>query len=718
MSVGSLNNNNNNIALSGIFNGLTLDIINNDGSIFTTLTNSYDNSLGYYTVNYAEDGSVIWAAKIISSLPANFLEHSKITVDKDKNVYLLGWLYQNVDIYNANGTFNNTINFVGFYTYIIVKYDAINGNAIWTTKITCNDYAEFLNITSDSENNIYIVGAFQPVLYIYNSDGTLFLEIPDTTNISYSVILKYNNNGFGVWTNKIKGATSGETISTDINKNVYITGRFPDSVSIDIYNLNETIFSTFISYDINHFNPILINNAFLVKYNDLGEPLWHNRIVSNSILSSVNYLGNYFIYAKCKDTLIVYNADNTLFASFPYVLNSTQDAGFLVKYDTDGNPLWISKLINNQNTDNTALSINNISLDINSNIYLSGFSTYNQLDVYDSNIMSPTIPTFSILNGDAFTIKYDTIGVAIKNIVLSSTPNNEITPFSCLNLNSNIFIKYRHVNTIQNLNYEGNILVKYDNTLNSRIWINKIGQYSESSIQISSSIFSVPKPPINIVVENGINYVIFIHWQPYPNQTVEQYNISAFINGVFVSNELVSNVDAVDSFIYTNVILNTYYTFSITAINLNGESLSSQISEEILVQYIAEKPVLTSIGTTQNEYTVTASWTTETIAEAPILGYIVSLSNLQTIISQTIQTESFATFTDLDTGFNNDIAYFFTIIAYNKFGNTLPLISPFVYPFKRIVPLPQVIYKKLDTGGNDPKISKAMRYSQYVKKHR
>jgi len=175
------------------------------------------------------------------------------------------------------------------------------------------------------------------------------------------------------------GAGEGWSIATDKSNNVYITGFYESTI-------------TFGSY-------VLINqgqvNAYLAKYDALGNMIW----AKSAVNSSTGYSWGYNVCTDVFGNAYVtgYFGDTVSFGSFTLTSTVSLDV-FLVKYDSSGNVLW-AKSAGGINTDEGL----GVAADRLGNVYITGY------------FVSPTITfgSYTLTNAgfaDIFLAKYDSFG--------------------------------------------------------------------------------------------------------------------------------------------------------------------------------------------------------------------------------------------------------------------------------------------------------------------
>jgi hypothetical protein len=383
---------NGNVYGTGFFGSSTITF----GS--TTLTNAGVSS-DVFIVKYDGSGNVIWAKRAggINNEGAN-----GITSDLNGNVYITGWFESPFIVFDSD-TLNNTT--PGIADIFIAKYDS-NGNVIWVRNPTGTFLDKGNGVSSDSNNDLFVTGCFYSstitfdtitltrvgtedvFLVKYDSNGNVlwaksaggmntdignsvandsynnsiitgFFQSPDITfgnitltntgiNNSRNIFtVKYDVNGNVLWANGANGSAEGNSIVTDLNNNIYVTG-------------------TFYSDTIIFGNSILINtgfnNIFLAKYDSSGNTLWAKRAGGESIdfgYSVTTNNNNVFVAGTLVSDTIIFG-NTTLY-------NYGSGDILILQYDLNGNEGWI-RTVGGPSDDYAT----GISVDTNSNIYITG----------------------------------------------------------------------------------------------------------------------------------------------------------------------------------------------------------------------------------------------------------------------------------------------------------------------------------------------------------
>ncbi|OGQ10504.1 MAG: hypothetical protein A3G39_09895 [Deltaproteobacteria bacterium RIFCSPLOWO2_12_FULL_43_16] len=199
---------------------------------------------------------------------------------------------------------------------LTIKYSA-EGKELWAKKyLNPNKNSWAVDISVDSSNNVYVTGWF---------------------NGDYATV-KYDANGNELWARRYNGGGIDwvNTIAVDLFGNVYVTGNSDSNLG---------------GFD-----------TITIKYDTDGNELWVKKYEGRYMLP----INDYYFYDK---HLAIDSAGNI------YILAGNYYSVDIVKYDKEGNVLWIAGY---------GANAKDISIDLLDNIYVTG--------------------------GDGITIAYDTNG--------------------------------------------------------------------------------------------------------------------------------------------------------------------------------------------------------------------------------------------------------------------------------------------------------------------
>jgi len=239
----------------------------------------------------------------------------------------------------------------------IIKFSS-GGNQQWVADISGVNLT-FYGLQTDGINiygtgNYYYANNLTGVPIFINSDKTITVvsRITNGVNNRGSFFVKYNSAGIAQWTNNV------ENLSQEANAAMISDGTYTYALgygqSPTIYNLDGTVFYQYSYID--------AQNTYIIKYDSSGNPVWSSSIfptndapqaggygltIPNQIIwsSSGLYLTGTFGAAGSVGnvTLNFYDATHTL---VPGVSLNTSAAFcmFVAKYNTDGTPLWATKV--------------------------------------------------------------------------------------------------------------------------------------------------------------------------------------------------------------------------------------------------------------------------------------------------------------------------------------------------------------------------------------
>jgi hypothetical protein len=242
--------------------------------------------------------------------------------------------------------------------YATVKYDT-NGNQLWAARYDSGaNWDDATAIAVDILGNVYITG----------------YQTGEAGGGDRSTTVKYDSNGNQLWAVRFYGDFA-RALSVDSTGNVYVT----------VASYNYQIYRT-IKYNTNG------NKLWEVKY---GTRVMHEAQPDPTVASSVDTAGN------------IYIAGNTF--------NGVTRDFLVVKYDTNGNQLWM-KLYDGGSGD----MARGISVDDLGNVYVTGMSD-------------------GLRGADYATIKYDTNGTQLWAVRYDSGGDDRVSDISTDN-SGNVYV--------------------------------------------------------------------------------------------------------------------------------------------------------------------------------------------------------------------------------------------------------------------------------------
>ena len=414
-------------SIGGAFEDIGFSIIvdsNDDvyltGSFNTTV--DFDPGLGTYnlTANFGQDifllklnsnGEFIWAQSYDES---GSPYGRSLFIDTLNNIYLIGkgW--------------NNS----GVTTIYASKIDPL-GTSIWTRELFSSDFFPNIghSIYVDINNNVYMTGYYNGTIDFDSGSGTTNLTSNGGDDI---FVLKLNTNGDFMWAKSFGGTKNrdiGESITGDPFGNVYITGRFQDTVDFNPGS------------GIDNFNSNGGEDIFLLKLDSNGNYLWNKTFGS----TSSDWGQSVIVGAENNIYLTGFFGETVDFDSSSNIANLTSNGQsdiFILKLDASGNYIFAESMGGSQ--EDWAYSITNDNLN---NLLLTGkFIGTTDLD--------PSTSSFNLTsngNRDVFIVKLmdNTLSVnenlTIKNIIIYPNPTLDYVNINLFDYQPLIILKLRDV---------------------------------------------------------------------------------------------------------------------------------------------------------------------------------------------------------------------------------------------------------------------------------
>jgi hypothetical protein len=278
---------------------------------------------GLYIAKYDSNGLLTWAKNTVTPGNYNGPFGESVVTNKNSDVYVTG-AFLNTILFDTD-----TLTANGVYSTFLVKYNS-NGNVLWAKQgivpsSSSNGFSQSCAV--DKFGNVYVTGNFVDTI----SFGSYTLITKKGNNDASVFLVKYDSSGNVIWAKQAVVASGkswgyGQSVAADKWGNIYITGRFFDTISFGSFAL----ISNYGAVD---------EDAYIVKYDSGGNVIWAkqsetpaiNYYGGNSYSISVDGFGNPYITGYYENT-ISFSSD-TLTTG-----NGIND--FLVKYDTGGKVLW------------------------------------------------------------------------------------------------------------------------------------------------------------------------------------------------------------------------------------------------------------------------------------------------------------------------------------------------------------------------------------------
>jgi len=223
---------------------------------------STKSSKSIYLLKYDPDGNVLWHTLIEGS---TFKNNGPPTTDSDNNVYVVGSFSDSLFI-------NNTaIVATAEEDLFVAKWDE-NGNFQWVEQFGITGSNRGMEVLINRDRQIIVGGILKGQISL--GADTISSNTPD-----FDVFLAaLDEDGNGLWVRKAGGVLEDNFSSMIIDEaqNIYLTGQYTGRLSLDDSLKIET----------EGFN----ENAYLLKYSQIGEPIWAKSIGGTSFETSTDLL--------------------------------------------------------------------------------------------------------------------------------------------------------------------------------------------------------------------------------------------------------------------------------------------------------------------------------------------------------------------------------------------------------------------------------------------
>jgi hypothetical protein len=350
-------------------------------------------------------------------------EANAIVLDGEDNVYVTG------DSWNSYSGNN-------YSDCVTIKYDK-HGNILWSDQYRVGDYTEGIDLAADDSGRVYVsgrtknvgTGNFDLITIKYDPDGNREWDVQESSDGGvadaialdgggnphivgkhtqgdpignvYMVTIKYDSDGDQQWVESVLlgegSGDAGQDIIVDADGNVYVTGRGPwgesdhsdyltikydaagnllwssvygdtvgsvydDKAKAIAFDGSGNVYVTGSSSDIS-----TDRDWVTIKYDSDGEELWVARYTGpiygedDASALAVDQYGNVYVTGWSRGVVTAWD----------YVT---------IKYDTDGNELWVRRYNGPANTVDYA---QDLALDTRGNVYVTGGSLGDGTDYFD-----------------------------------------------------------------------------------------------------------------------------------------------------------------------------------------------------------------------------------------------------------------------------------------------------------------------------------------------
>jgi hypothetical protein len=453
--------------LSGIFGeSFFLELYNSDKSLYDTLYpenfSEITRNLIYiysYLLKYDSDGNIKWKIKIGIGFPQNLTIYQSINFNvKKKWLYVVGFIYlKKADFYvreqvtirfhDTNNNITNLLMNINHRQYesnacYLTKYDSF-GNLIWATYIACLENLDEAGLISiidtkttpdNSINSVYSI-LFNGIINVYEANNAnLVKQISSNTyddgNYEFdNLIIKYDVNGKYLWHTQIGNVYQFNlrytqpnqyrprtSIICDSKDNVIVSGYWGNTNYtgvLNIYNSNN------LTTPVLTLNKSGTSDSYVVKYNNLGIVQWATKIGGTGSEVDTNVFVDYFdnIYVALSyssQTLNIYNFNDFITPALILEKPNSNFGTCLIKYNKNGIAQWASNVYGNASS---SIYFNNVSVNSNNEIILSGVTTSTTINIYNPNSVNPdkqvTFKNTATNRNNSYIIKFNSSGICL-----------------------------------------------------------------------------------------------------------------------------------------------------------------------------------------------------------------------------------------------------------------------------------------------------------------
>jgi len=343
-----------------------------------------------------------WASNTDSPGYSTNWEFAKdIAKDNSNNLIVVGE-FNGSEIVFGSTTLQNLSQYT--YEIFVVKYDD-DGNVLWAKSAEGNQDDFVTSVVTDQSGDIIITGYFASPSLTFGS------TILNNTGNKDVFIVKYNGaNGDVLWAKSAVG--SGDDYSMDLaidnSDNVYLTGYFDQDEDIEFGSILLT-------------KPCYNSGMFLVKYNSAGNEQWGQCAEegywggAKGYSLTIDHESNIYVTGTYQWESISFGTTTLSYD----IMNGEQM--YLVKYDSDGTPIWAKKSTGVNNYGGIANAPREITADAFGNVYITGYFDVDEMSFGTVSLSSSTAPA-----ADIFLVKFNSAGnpLWIKGGIASNTMNN------------------------------------------------------------------------------------------------------------------------------------------------------------------------------------------------------------------------------------------------------------------------------------------------------
>ncbi|MCD6566477.1 MAG: SBBP repeat-containing protein, partial [Bacteroidales bacterium] len=310
----------------GPINDVATSITIHDNSIYITGTFDLEvtfedthleigHTLGIFLAKYDLNGNLIWVHYEGPGGSGACIKGLNIIGDYTSHLYLTGCFCDTI-----------YINLIpeGYEDAFVAKYDT-SGNLIWARQAGGSSFAGGRSVAVDNNFNVYNAGAFKDTVTFMNTMPDQVTLISNGEKDIY--ISKYDSSGNIIWVKQAGGILGdyGNSIATDINDNVYVTGSFYETAVFEDTSLTS----------------MEGNDIFVLKLDSAGNRIWLKQLGSSGSNGRFIYTDNndnFYLVGNFKGTISIGDTSLTapMYEYYPYA--------FIAKFKNTGEFVWVKKV--------------------------------------------------------------------------------------------------------------------------------------------------------------------------------------------------------------------------------------------------------------------------------------------------------------------------------------------------------------------------------------
>jgi hypothetical protein len=441
-----------NVYVTGNFSGNAGSfVLNADGTVSSIAIPATGTANSIFIIKYNSSGIAQWATYFINLNSTTTLTPS-LAIDSNDNIYI-------TSIFSRGGstpiTLFNAITSGSIFVASSISIPAVTINSSFIIKYNSSGVVQWANYFAgtgggagtvignglgiDSSNNIYLAAQYTQsfgLLTLINANtgsGYTTASVSLQPIVNGAALIKYNSNGVVQWATYLDGTGSdyGQAVKTDSEGNVYFSGGYTSSGTVNILN-GITSGSTYPS------SGILLPSAgntgvFLIKYTSSGVAQWATHFRAASFTSiyilSIDSLNNVYITGTYS-SLILTSLFNAITSGSTYpsagvsLRITTGNSGYILKFNSSGVLQW-ANVVDFSGSDQTR----NIAIDSLNNIYIVGEYQSSSTNFLYNAITSGSVYPQSLVslpftnNLAVLLVKYNSSGVTQWATYLDATTN-------------------------------------------------------------------------------------------------------------------------------------------------------------------------------------------------------------------------------------------------------------------------------------------------------